>query len=38
MNVHFPGYGTAEAFWAIVGLMLVVVGGLVGFFKYKRWL
>jgi len=36
--IPIPGYGSVEAFWAIVGLMLVVVGGLVGFFKYKRWL
>jgi Mg2+ and Co2+ transporter CorA len=38
MNVDFPGYGTHEAFWAIVGLMVVVIGGMIGFFKYKRWL
>jgi magnesium transporter len=38
MNVDFPGYGTHEAFWVIVGLMVAVIGGMVGFFKYKRWL
>jgi magnesium transporter len=38
MNVDFPGYGTHEAFWVIVGLMIAVIVGMVGFFKYKRWL
>jgi magnesium transporter len=38
MNVDFPGYATHEAFWVIVGLMIVVIGGMIGFFKYKRWL
>jgi magnesium transporter len=38
MNVHFPGFGTAEAFWSIVGLMVGTIVGLVAFFRYKRWL
>jgi magnesium transporter len=38
MNVLFPGEATHEAFWVIVGLMIVVIAGMVGFFKYKRWL
>jgi LPXTG-motif cell wall-anchored protein len=38
MNVAFPGEGTSHAFWAIAGLMLVCIVGLVGFFRYKRWL
>ena len=38
MNVHFPGFGTAEAFWVIVGLMIATIIGLIGFFRYKRWL
>jgi len=38
MNVDYPGSGTAEGFWAILALMLVTVAGLVGFFRYKRWL
>jgi magnesium transporter len=38
MNVHFPGFGTAEAFWSIVGLMVVTIVGLVAFFRYKRWI
>jgi magnesium transporter len=38
MNVAYPGEGTAEGFWAILVLMLVTIAGLVGFFRYKRWL
>jgi magnesium transporter len=38
MNVHFPGFGTAEAFWVIIGVMVGLAAGLVGFFRLKRWL
>ncbi|HEY6962264.1 MAG TPA: magnesium transporter CorA family protein [Gaiellaceae bacterium] len=38
MNVRFPGFDTAWAFWTISVLMAFVLGGLVGFFRYKRWL
>ena len=38
MNVIFPGEGTSAGFWAICGLMLAAVGGMVAFFRYKRWL
>jgi magnesium transporter len=38
MNVGYPGEGTHEAFWIIVGLMIAVIVGMVGFFHYKRWL
>ena len=38
MNVDFPGYGTHAAFWAIVGLMAVTIVGMLGFFRWKRWL
>jgi magnesium transporter len=38
MNVHFPGFDTAAAFWAIVGAMVGLAVGLVGFFRFKRWL
>jgi magnesium transporter len=38
MNVHFPGFDTAAAFWAIVGFMAAVGVGLVTFFRLKRWL
>src|SRR5213596_3500181 len=38
MNVHFPGFDTAAAFWAIVGFMVATGVGLVAFFRFKRWL
>jgi magnesium transporter len=38
MNVHFPGFGSATAFWTIMGAMIIVLGGMIGFFRYKRWL
>jgi magnesium transporter len=38
MNVDFPGFGTAAAFWVIGGVMLGVLASLLGFFRYKRWL
>src|SRR5215213_6838629 len=31
MNVDFPGFGTAEAFWIIVGAMVGVLTGVVAF-------
>ena len=38
MNVLYPGEGTPEAFWTILGVMIAVLVGMVGFFRYKRWL
>jgi Mg2+ and Co2+ transporter CorA len=38
MNVIFPGEHTRVAFWAIAGVMVAVIIGMIGFFKYKRWL
>jgi magnesium transporter len=38
MNVHFPGFDTAWAFWTIAGVMLATAVGLIAFFRYKRWL
>jgi len=38
MNVAFPGEGGREAFWAILGVMLAALVGMIGFFRYKRWL
>src|SRR5436190_11401887 len=38
MNVHFPGFGTAEAFWAVTGAMIAVLIAMVAFFRAKRWL
>jgi Mg2+ and Co2+ transporter CorA len=36
--VLFPGENTRAAFWIVVGLMIGVIIGMIGFFKYKRWL
>jgi len=38
MNVNFPGFGSAVAFWAILGFFLAVIAGMIGFFRWKRWL
>ena len=38
MNVLFPGEGTTWAFWAILGLMLAAIGGMLGVLRWKRWL
>jgi magnesium transporter len=38
MNVHFPGSGTAAAFWIVVVAMAAIGAGLLGFFRWKHWL
>jgi magnesium transporter len=38
MNVNFPGFGSAAAFWAILGSFVLLIGSMLGFFRYKRWL
>jgi magnesium transporter len=38
MNVKFPGEFTAIGFWSICVLMLGSIGGMVAFFRWKRWL
>ncbi len=38
MNVAFPGEATRTAFWVILGVMVAAVIGMVGFFRWKRWL
>jgi magnesium transporter len=38
MNVRFPGFETAWAFWTITAFMLVSLIGLVAFFRHKRWI
>jgi magnesium transporter len=37
MNVNFPGFGTAEAFWIIVAAMVGVLVGVLAFFRLKRF-
>ena len=38
MNVLFPGEGTHTAFWIILAVMLGALVGMIGFFRYKRWI
>jgi magnesium transporter len=38
MNVLYPGEGTHTAFWIILAGLFVTLGGMLGFFRYKRWL
>jgi magnesium transporter len=38
MNVEFPGEGTHEAFWLVLGLLVAALVSMVAFFRYKRWL
>ncbi len=38
MNVRFPGFDTAWAFWIIFAAMVATLAGLLSFFRYKRWL
>jgi magnesium transporter len=38
MNVHFPGFDTAWAFWTISGVMLGTALSLIAYFRHKRWL
>jgi magnesium transporter len=38
MNVDFPGEGTREAFWVIMALLIAILGAMIGFFRWKRWL
>jgi magnesium transporter len=38
MNVHVPGEQSVEAFWVIIGLMVVVVVAMVLFFRRRGWI
>ncbi|GIU94778.1 MAG: cobalt/magnesium transport protein CorA [Gaiellaceae bacterium] len=38
MNVLFPGEGTRHAFWVIMAVMAAALFGMVGIFRWKRWL
>jgi magnesium transporter len=37
MNVRFPGFDTAAAWWGIIAGMLALAVCLAAFFRYKRW-
>jgi magnesium transporter len=38
MNLRFPGYDTAWAFWVVFAGMVATLGSVLAFFRYKRWL
>jgi magnesium transporter len=38
MNVDYPGEGTHAAFWIILGALVATLAGMLGFFRYKRWI
>ncbi|HEX7066750.1 MAG TPA: magnesium transporter CorA family protein [Candidatus Limnocylindria bacterium] len=38
MNVHFPGESSPEAFWAILVAMLIILFGMIAFFRQRGWL
>jgi magnesium transporter len=38
MNVIFPGESSRTAFWVILALLVAMVGGMVGFFRLRRWI
>jgi magnesium transporter len=38
MNVRFPGFDTMHGFLATLGLFVVTIVGMLGFFRWKRWL
>jgi len=37
MNVLFPGEGSREAFWVVLGALVATLAGMVGFFRWRRW-
>jgi magnesium transporter len=37
MNVDFPGFGTAEAFWLIIAAMVVIFAAVLVFFRWRRF-
>jgi magnesium transporter len=38
MNVNFPGFGTTTGFFFTLACMAAAIGGMLGFFRWKRWL
>ncbi len=38
MNVLFPGEGTGDAFWFIMIVMVMILGGMIVFFRRRGWL
>jgi magnesium transporter len=38
MNVAIPGEGSVAAFWLIIGSMIGILAGMLGFFRWRGWL
>jgi magnesium transporter len=38
MNVEFPGSNTEWGFWASLALMALTAGGMVLYFRSRKWL
>ena len=38
MNVRVPGEAQIEGFWLVVAAMVALLGGMLGFFRYRGWL
>jgi magnesium transporter len=38
MNVDVPGQGSTAAFWEIMGGMVVLLTGMVAYFRRRGWL
>jgi magnesium transporter len=38
MNVGVPGEGSSEAFWAVIGAMVVMLVSMLGYFRSRGWL
>jgi magnesium transporter len=38
MNVRFPGFDTGTGFFATLGIFVVTLVGMLGFFRWKKWL
>ena len=38
MNVEVPGEGSISAFWITIAAMVLLLGGMLGYFRHRGWL
>ena len=38
MNVRVPDQGQVAGFWIILGVMVAVLLGMIGYFRHRGWL
>jgi magnesium transporter len=38
MNVGVPGEGDMTAFWAVIAVMVAMLGGMLAYFRRRGWL